>query len=249
MTLRRVAELAGMSDRCDFEEQASVESESGRLRPDMTVFLPGGRNIVVDSKVPLVAFLDMLSASTEDERAHHLKRHAGQVREHMRKLAAKEYWNQFEKTPDFVVMFIPAESFFSAAVEADRSLIEDGLRNNVILSSPTTFIALLRTVAMGWRQEQMAENATRISALGAQVHERITKFVEHFARVGRALEKATESYNASVGTLESRVLTSARKFKELGATAQADIPEISQVDRVPRSIDAEPVSSDEETAL
>jgi DNA recombination protein RmuC len=249
MTLRRVAELAGMSDRCDFEEQASVESESGRLRPDMTVFLPGGRNIVVDSKVPLVAFLDMLSATTEEERAHHLKRHAGQVREHMRKLAAKEYWNQFEKTPDFVVMFIPAESFFSAAVEVDRSLIEDGLRNNVILSSPTTFIALLRTVAMGWRQEQMAENATRISALGAQVHERITKFVEHFARVGRALEKATESYNASVGTLESRVLTSARKFKELGATAQADIPEISQIDRVPRSIDAEPVSPEEEKAL
>jgi DNA recombination protein RmuC len=249
LTLRRVAELAGMTDHCDFEEQETVVSEGGRLRPDMTVYLPDDRFIVVDSKVPLVAYLDMVAATTEDDRALHLKRHAGQVREHMRKLATKEYWSQFDKTPDFVVMFIPAESFFSAAVEVDRSIIEDGMRSNVILSSPTTFIALLRTVAMGWRQEQLAKNARVISALGAELHDRITVFVRNFAKIGKSLDAATDAYNKSVGSLESRVLVQARRFKELGVTAQPDIPAVNQVEVTSRSIDVDPLPPNDNPAV
>jgi DNA recombination protein RmuC len=239
LTLRRVVELAGMTKYCDFTEQLSVDTDSGRLRPDMIIHLPGGRDIVVDAKVPLVAYLDMIAATNDEDRGLHLKRHAGQAREHMRKLATKEYWNQFDKAPDFVVMFIPAESFFSAAAELDRLLIEDGIRNNIILSSPTTLIALLRTIAMGWRQEQLAENTKQIGALGAEIYERIATFVRNFAAVGSSLEKATEAYNKSVGSLESRVLVSARKFKELGTTTQNDIPEISQIEHIPRSIETE----------
>jgi len=241
LTLRRVVELAGMTKYCDFTEQLSVDTEAGRVRPDMIVHLPGGRDIVVDAKVPLVAYLDMIAASNDEDRTHHLQRHADQVREHMRKLGTKEYWNQFDKTPDFVVMFIPAESFFSAAAEIDRLLIEDGIRNNIILSSPTTLIALLRTVAMGWRQEQITENAKQISALGAEIYDRIATFVRNFAAVGNSLEKATEAYNKSVGSLESRVLVSARKFKEMGATVQNDIPEIAQIEHIPRSVETEPL--------
>ncbi len=239
LTLRRVVELAGLTKYCDFTEQMSVDTEAGRLRPDMIVHLPGDRDIVVDAKVPLVAYLDMIAASNDEERTLHLRRHAGQAREHMRKLGTKEYWNQFEKAPDFVVMFIPAESFFSAAAELDRLLIEDGIRNNIILASPTTLIALLRTVAMGWRQEQIADNAKDISALGAEMYERIATFVRHFSAVGTSLDKATEAFNKSVGSLETRVLVSARKFKELGSTTQNDIPEITQIEHLPRSVDAE----------
>ena len=241
LTLRRVVELAGMTKYCDFTEQLSVDTDSGRLRPDMIVHLPGGRDIVVDAKVPLVAYLDMIAAGNDEDRALHLRRHAGQAREHMRKLGTKEYWNQFEKAPDFVVMFIPAESFFSAAAELDRLLIEDGIRNNIILSSPTTLIALLRTIAMGWRQEQITENTKQIGALGAEIYERIATFVRNFAAVGSSLEKATEAYNKSVGSLESRVLVTARKFKELGTTTQNDIPEIAQIEHIPRSIESEPL--------
>ncbi|HUU45910.1 MAG TPA: DNA recombination protein RmuC [Acidobacteriota bacterium] len=236
LTLRNVAEIAGMSEHCDFVEQESVQTDEGKQRPDMMVHLPGGRRIVVDAKVPLVAFLDALEAPTENERRRHLERHAGHVKTHMRQLSAKSYWSQFAEAPDFVVMFIPGESFFSAAVDADPGLIEDGLRSNVILASPTTFVALLRAVEMGWRQEQLARNAAQISRLGAEIHDRIVKFAEHLARVGRSLEQATDAYNKSVGSLETRVLVSARKFKELGATSQDDIPELPQIDRVPRQL-------------
>lgn len=242
LTLRRVVELAGLTRHCDFTEQ--VSTDDGRLRPDMIVHLPGGQTVVVDAKVPLAAYLDMLAASTEDDRQQNLRRHAGQVREHMRKLGTKEYWNQFEKTPDFVIMFIPAESFFSAAVEMDRGLIEDGMRNNVILSSPTTLIALLRAVAMGWRQEQIAENAAQISRLGAELHERITRFVEHLNTVGRNLNKATEAYNSAMRSLESRVLVSARRFKDLGAT-QRDLPEAGTVDALPTALVADTTGESE----
>ncbi|MBD3298979.1 MAG: DNA recombination protein RmuC [candidate division Zixibacteria bacterium] len=242
-TLRRAAELAGMAEHCDFVEQEAVDS--GRLRPDMTIYLPGGRNIVVDAKVSLTAYLDMLEATDEDERKRNLARHASHVREHMKQLGTKSYWSQFDDTPDFVVMFIPAESFFSAAVEVDHTLIEDGLNNNVILSSPTTFIALLRTVALGWRQEQMAENAAQVSRLGAELYDRINRFAENFNRVGKALESAVSAFNDSAGTLEARVLVSTRRFRELGATAQSDIKSLKQVEQAPRSIQAdEPTPSD-----
>ncbi len=245
LTLRNAVELAGMTKYCDFTEQLSVDTDSGRLRPDMIVHLPGGRDIVVDAKVPLVAYLDMIAATNDDDRLLHLRRHAGQAREHMRKLATKEYWNQFEKAPNLVVMFIPAESFFSAAAEFDRLLIEDGIRNNVIVSSPTTLITILRGVAMGWREEQMTENAKKISALGADMYDRIATFVRNFSAVGTSLEKATEAYNKSVGSLESRVLVSARKFKELGATTREEIPEIEQVEIIPRSVEADSSASDQ----
>ncbi|HEX9751748.1 MAG TPA: DNA recombination protein RmuC [candidate division Zixibacteria bacterium] len=239
LTLRRVAELAGMSERCDFYEQQSVDTDEGRQRPDMIVHLPGERTIVVDAKVPLVAFLDAVEAADDDERAAHLRRHTAHVRDHMKKLSGKAYWSQFDQTPDFVVMFIPGESFFSAAVDVDRNLYEEGVRSNVILSSPTTFIALLRTVALGWRQEQLTENAAQISKLGAELHERISKFVEHYIRVGKSLESATAAYNESVGSLESRVLVSTRKFRELGATAQPDIPESAPIERGVRRLQVE----------
>ncbi|GAB4324383.1 MAG: hypothetical protein Kow0074_17320 [Candidatus Zixiibacteriota bacterium] len=242
-TLRRAAELAGMAEHCDFVEQESVDS--GRLRPDMTIYLPADRRIVVDAKVPLAAYLDMLESTDETERKRHLARHASHVREHMKQLGTKAYWSQFEQTPDFVVMFIPAESFFSAAVEVDHTLIEDGLNNNVILSSPTTFIALLRTVALGWRQEQMAENAAQISRLGAELYERINRFAENFNRVGKALESAVSAYNESAGTLEARVLVSTRRFRELGATAQSDIKSLNKVERAPRSVQADEPAIDE----
>ena len=237
MQLRRVAELSGMSIHCDFTEQQSMDTEKGRIRPDMVVHLPMEREIVVDSKVSLEAYLDAVSASTEDERKAKMEKHAQQVRAHMNKLASKEYWSQFKQSPEFVVLFIPGESFLSAALDSDSTLIEDGIERRVIIATPTTFIALLRAIAYGWRQEQVTKNAQEISELGRQLYERMHILVQHFANVGSNLEKAIGSYNKAVGSMETRILPSVRKFKELGVTGADEIPVIDQIDQKARSLD------------
>ncbi|MGD0884179.1 MAG: DNA recombination protein RmuC [Thermodesulfovibrionales bacterium] len=236
MQLRRVAELSGMSLHCDFTEQQSVEGEKGRVRPDMVVHLPLEREIVVDSKVSLEAYLDAIAAQSEEDRKTKLEKHAQQVRTHMNKLASKEYWSQFKQSPEFVVLFIPGESFLSSALDMDTTLIEDGIEKKVIIATPTTFIALLRAIAYGWRQEHLTKNAQEISELGRQLYERMSILTQHLESIGLHLEKAIGAYNKAVGSMESRVLPSVRKFRELGVTGAEDIPPLEQVDQTPRNV-------------
>ncbi len=237
MQLKRVAELSGMSMHCDFTEQVSVDTDTGKARPDMVVHLPSGREIVVDSKVSLDAYLDATADRTEEGRKTKLERHARQVRTHMDRLSSKEYWSQFEQSPEFVILFIPGESFLGAALDADTTLIEDGIGKKVILATPTTFIALLRAIAFGWRQEQVTKNAREVSLLGRELYERISTMVRHFEDLGSAIRKATEMYNKTVGSMEARVLPSARRFRDLGATGAGEIPVLEETDNLPRKVD------------
>jgi len=236
MQLRRVVEIAGMVKHCDFFEQQSTDSDAGRTRPDMIVKLPGNRTVVVDSKVPLMSYLESLETPDEQLRAEKLSKHASLVRTHIRNLAAKGYWEQFQPAPEFVVMFLPGEMFFSAALEQDPSLIELGADNKVILATPTTLIALLWAVAHGWQQEQIARNAQEISDLGKALYSRLCTFVEHFDNLKKGLDRSVESYNKAVGSLERSVLVPARKFKELGSASSQDIDTLEPIDKTTRMI-------------
>ena len=237
--LKRVVEMAGMLDHCDFFEQESTNTEDGRLRPDMIVKLPGGKNIVVDAKAPLAAYLDALEATDEEEKKRKLADHARQVRDHLKKLGQKAYWEQFQPSPDFVVLFLPGEMFYSAALEADPSLIEAGVDARVILATPTTLIALLRAVAYGWTQQALTENAERISLLGRELYDRIATVTEHWGRVGKNLGEAVGAYNKSVASMETRVLVSARKFRDLKVAGDdKEIADLNPVEALPRDVQA-----------
>jgi DNA recombination protein RmuC len=237
MNLRRVVEAAGMTPGRDFSEQVSVEGENGLLRPDMIVHLPAGRDVVVDSKVTLSAYLEAHDAPDENERREKLKEHARHVRAHMERLASKEYARQFDRAPEFTVLFIPGDAFFSAAIQADPALFEDSIRRGVILATPTTLIALLITVAHGWRQAEIEENARRISQEGQRLYERAAKVFEYLDEVGAQLGRAMESYNRAVSSINNRLLPSARKLKELSATTAEEIPPLEPQDGSPRALE------------
>ncbi len=238
LTLRRAVELAGMTEHVDYQEQVSVSGDSGRLRPDMIVRLPGGRQVVVDAKVSLDGYLSALECSDDDSRNTCLIRHCRQMKDHIKALAARSYAEQFQPTPEFVVMFVPGESFLQAACSVDGALIEQAMQEGVVLASPTTLVALLRAVAYGWRQEQIAENAVKISDLGRELYDRVRVFTGHLQDIGKRLDSATDAYNKAVGSLESRVLPTARRFKELGAASGAELPEVEPVDSRARQLSA-----------
>jgi DNA recombination protein RmuC len=227
--LKRVVEFAGMVQYCDFSPQESVDTGDGRLRPDMIIKLPKNRHIIIDSKAPLEAYLDALDAKDEEMRNQKLKDHARQVRDHFGKLGAKAYWEQFSPSPEFVVLFLPGESFFSAALEQDPTLIESCVSQKVILATPTTLIALLKAVAYGWQQENLEKNVIEIGKLGKELYDRVGGMADHIEQMGRSLRKTIEQYNNMIGTLESRVLVTTRKFKVLNELDQADIPEIQPI--------------------
>lgn len=222
--LRRVVEMAGMLEHCDFLEQKTSEGEHGKMRPDLVVQLPNNRTIVVDAKVPLQAYLDSLDARDDDVRRQKISEHARQVRAHLTSLGSKSYWSGYQPGPDFVIMFLPGETIYNAALEGDGSLIEFGVDNKVLLTTPTSLIGLLRVIAFGWRQEALEKNAEKISELGKELYDRIRSFTSNFVGVRNHLEKAVRSYNDAVGSLERRVLVSARRFQELSAASDEEIP-------------------------
>jgi DNA recombination protein RmuC len=240
MQLRRVVEMAGMVEHCDFEQQVTTDGADGRLRPDMVVTLPGARQVVVDAKVPLQAFLDANEATDEGDRKAHLVVHARHLRTHVDALSKKGYWEQFENSPEYVVAFIPGDALLAAALEHDSTLLEYAVSHQVLLATPTTLIALLRTVAAGWQQEALAENAREVQGMARDLYKRLATFGEHMARTGRSLGGAVEAYNKAVGSLERNVLPQARRFHELGVVGGADkeMPELEHIDGTARGLEA-----------
>lgn len=234
MQLRKTVEMAGMIDRVDFMEQASVETDAGqRQRPDMIIKLPNDRQVVVDSKVPLAAYLDALESNDADVQTERMQAHARHIRDHIKGLSQKAYWNQFENTPEFVVLFIPNEAIFSAALEQDSSLIELGVRNQVIISTPTTLIALLKAIAYGWQQEAIAREAKQIAELGKELYERVGVVVGHFAKLGKSLDQSVGHYNKAISSVESRLLSTARKLEAQQSISTKELPEVPLIEKQP----------------
>ena len=233
-TLRRVAELAGMSAQCDFVEQATVSQGDGMFRPDMVVRLPAGRQVVVDAKTVLSAYLDAHDCQDESQRLAHLVRHAAQVRSRMEELSLKAYWNQFAQAPEFVILFLPGEQFLGAALEQDSSLIEDGFARGVVIATPTTLVALLRAVAYGWRQEQLTEHAALAGKLGKDLYERMAVLADHLNEIGQSLTRSVQAYNKAVASLETRILPAARKFKEFGVSSEKELSPLDTIGVAPR---------------
>jgi DNA recombination protein RmuC len=240
LTLKRLAELAGMVEHCDFEQQRSVDTHTGKQRPDMVVRMPGGREIIIDAKAPMDAYLGAVEAQDDNTRALEIQRHARNVRDRVRELASKGYWQQFPQSPDFVVLFIPGDQFLSAALEVDAKLLEDAMADKVVLATPSSLVALLRAVAYGWRQEALAENAEHIRSVGEELYERLSTFADHLGRLGSLLTRSVESYNKAVGSFDSRVLPGARKFREMGIQRKKDLPEPEPVERLPRPVQGDP---------
>jgi DNA recombination protein RmuC len=240
LQLRRVVEMAGMLEHCDFDEQVTSDADSGRMRPDMVVHLPGGKNVAVDAKVPMQAFLDANEADDESERRLHLASHGRQLKAHVDQLSKKEYWKRVDPSPEFVVAFVPGDPLLTTALEHEPGLMEYAVANHVLLATPTSLIALLRAVAYGWQQDRLAENAREVQVLGAQLYERISVLGKHMAGVGKGLDSAVSAYNSAVGSLEGRVLVTARKFSELGVVGdgEKDLPPPQPVDAVTRALQA-----------
>jgi DNA recombination protein RmuC len=233
-----VLEAAGMIEGSHFEVKESVTVDGGRLTPDVVVKLPGGKHVVVDAKVPLSAFLDAHDCADDLGRDAKLKDHARQLKDHIVRLSNKTYWAHFQPAPDVVVMFVPGEAILSAALQHDQALLEFSMKRSVMLASPLTLIALLRAITYGWQQEKIAQNALEISELGRQLYERIAKLAEHFESVGKSLAKSVTAYNSAVGTLESRVLVTARRLKDKGIAATEELPDVETIDHAPRALGA-----------
>lgn len=238
--LKRVIELAGMVDRCDFQEQATFSGDGKTLRPDLVINLPGERKIIVDAKTPIEAYLESAETTDDQIQQNKLKEHAKQLQRHIKDLSSKEYWSQFQPNPEYVILFLPAESFFSAALKADPTIIEKGIHQNVVVATPTTLIAILRAIAINWNQENISNNAKEICALGKELHERMMTLSEHWARVGKSLSQSIDAYNQSVASLEKRVLVSARKLKDYGAVnLNKELKELPQIEQTVRSLHIE----------
>jgi len=236
LTLKRLAELAGMVEHCDFVEQETLQGDQGTQRPDMVIRLPDKREVVVDAKTPLDAYLSAIEATDDNARRGHLTRHARNLRARVRELSGKAYWQQLRYSPEFVVLFIPGDQFLSAALEIDHGLLEDALAQHVILATPTSFIALLRAIAYGWRQEALAENADLIREIGQELFARLSTFAEHLAKLGRNLDNSVDAYNKAVASYDSRVVPGARKFTELGIAAKKELPGVEQIERMARRV-------------
>ncbi len=235
MTLRRVVELSGMTEHVDFSEQAHQVTESGAIRPDMIVHMPERRDIVVDVKTPLEAYLSAAEATDDEERRTHLRRHAQLVGARVRELSTKQYWSQFEHSPDFVVLFLPGDQFLSAALQENPGLIDEALRQNVMLATPTSLAALLKAVAYGWKQSVLADNAAEVRKLGEDLYKRLSVFAEHLSRLGKSLGASVESFNKAVGSLEQQIMPAARRFPELGLRVSRDLEAIEPVASLART--------------
>ena len=239
LTLKRLAELAGMVEHCDFYEQEHTNTEQGAMRPDMIVRMPGRREIVVDVKTPLDAYISATETTDDTERATHLQRHTKNVKERVRELSSKSYWAQFKQSPDFVVLFIPGEQFLSAALDNDPQLMEFAMQQKVILATPTSLVALMRAVAYGWRQESLAKNADHIREIGSELYHRLAIFTEHLGKIGKSLTTSVQSFNKAVGSLDTRILPSAKKFTEMGITTEKPIAPVKQIETTTRSVETE----------